>query len=272
MSSSENHDPEKPSHPHSRLLSDSADSPTGPNGVEWWKPGCLVENRKLGAERRIASFLWFKLNIGDLFTMKLLREELGDGEDAEAAEQLNRRLRSLRKDDWILDSIKDDRSLPTDAYRLERKGKKIWLGEPRVNKSISQRTRRLVFERDGYRCVLCGVGGSEPYPGDPDSKAKLTVGHRLAQERSGSIDLENLRTECARCNEPLRHELRNPESLDEVLAEIRILRKTDLQLLLEWMQTGTRSRSKLDRVYDRARMLSPAERAQLITALKSMVG
>jgi hypothetical protein len=252
--------------------SDLAESSIGPNGVEWWKPGCVIGNRKLGAERRIASFLWFKLNVGDLFTMKLLREELGDGEDAEAAEQLNRRLRSLRKDGWILDSIKDDRSLPTDAYRLERKGKKIWLGEPRENKSISQRTRRLVFDRDGYRCVLCGIGGSEPYPGEPDSKAKLTVGHRLAQERSGSIDLENLRTECARCNEPLRHELRNPESLDEVLAEIRILRKTDLQLLLEWMQTGARSRSKLDRVYDRARLLSPAERVQLITALKTMVG
>lgn len=240
--------------------------------MEWWKPGCVIGNKKLGAERRIASFLWFKLNVGDLFTMKRLREELGDGEGAEAAEQLNRRLRSLRKDGWILDSIKNDRSLPTDAYRLEKKGKKIWLGEPRENKSISQRTRRLVFDRDGYRCVLCGVGGSEPYPGEPDSKAKLTVGHRLAQERSGSINLDNLRTECARCNEPLRHELRNPESLDEVLAEIQILRKTDLQLLLEWMQSGTRSRSKLDRVYDRARMLSPAERVQLIAALKTMVG
>lgn len=249
-----------------------ADSATGPNGVEWWKPECLVGNRKLGAERRIAAFLWFKLNVGDLFTMKLLRDELGDGEGAEAAEQLNRRLRSLRKDEWVLSSIKDDRTLPVDAYRLEKKGKKIWLGESRINNAISQRTRRLVFERDGSRCVVCGIAGGEPYPGEPDSRAKLTVGHRLAQERSGSMDLENLRTECARCNEPLRHELRNPESLDEVLAEIRILRKSDLQLLLEWMQTGVRSRSKLDRVYDRARMLSPAERMQLITALESMLG
>jgi 5-methylcytosine-specific restriction endonuclease McrA len=252
-------------------VSGDEESEYASNGVLWWKlttvPGA---KREFGQERRLAAWLWFTRDIGDVFTMKDARAALGKAAP-ETAEHLNRRLRALRPDDWVIVSYKDDRSLPVDTYRLDAKGSRVWLGERNPRNAVSAATRRLVLDRDGQRCQVCGIGSGEPYPGEPGIRAKMTVGHRVPQERGGSNDPDNLRTECARCNEPVRHEVADPETYKEVFAVVRKLKNEELKSLATWLQSGERARSKLDYAYDRARQLSESERASMIDAVKRMI-
>jgi 5-methylcytosine-specific restriction endonuclease McrA len=209
--------------------------------------------------------------MGETFTMEALRAKLGSDGVPERAEHLNRRLRRLRDNGWIITSPRDDRTLPRATYRLDGKGRRLWLGEREPDDSVSQRSRRLVLDRDGHRCTVCGIGRGERYPGEPRITATLTAGHRVPRERGGSNDIENLRTECARCNEPIRHEGADPESYDEVVAEVRGLKKDDLKSLLMWLESGERTRSKLDRAYDRVRELSPADRKSMLERVRKML-
>lgn len=71
-------------------------------------------------------------------------------------------------------------------------------------RSISTRTRSLVFERDGFRCRRCGA---EP------THSRLVVDHVVPVAKGGTADLANLQTLCWPCNagkadrEPTSHDL-----------------------------------------------------------------
>jgi HNH endonuclease len=80
----------------------------------------------------------------------------------------------------------------------------------------------------------------------------MTVGHRIPQERGGSNNPDNLRTECSRCNEPMRYDAPDPETYADVLAVVRGLSTPDLKQLRLWIR-GERMRSKLDTAFDRVR-------------------
>ena len=51
-----------------------------------------------------------------------------------------------------------------------------------------RRLRRLVFIRDGYRCVACGRAG------------RLECDHKLPTWQGGSSAMENLQTLCRNCH------------------------------------------------------------------------
>jgi hypothetical protein len=253
------------------------DEPAATEDVPIWRreraPGT---RRRFGQVGRIAAWLWFCKEVGDTFTMKEVREALGTGDDAE---QLNRRLRELRGADWLITSVKDDATLRPDEYRVQAKGGQLWLPEERRayrRFAPSARVRRQVIERDGGRCVVCGVAAGETYPESPGTQARLTIGHRIPQERlrsRGDADnLDNWRTECARCNETVRDVIPDPMRYDEVLVQVRRLNRGDKGNLLAWLDRGERTRSELDRVYDQARTLSHTERDDLITFLRSGLG
>lgn len=55
-------------------------------------------------------------------------------------------------------------------------------------KPIPPRMRLHVFERDGYRCRICG------------SSSKLRADHVFPESRGGRLELGNLQTLCASCN------------------------------------------------------------------------
>jgi hypothetical protein len=217
-----------------------------PTGQLWWRLDTAPGSRRTyGAENKLASWLAFHVEVGDTFTMRQLRT-LG----------------------WILPSNKDDKTLPPNQYRLVERGWHPGLGpRPRRAGVISSRVRNEVFARDGSRCTVCGVGDREPYPGEPGTAATLTIGHRLAQARGGGDHIDNLRTECSRCNEPLRHEGEAPDTWEDVHIQVRRLKESDRRDLLTWLQRGERSRSALDQVYDRARKLSATDRDRLAEEL-----
>lgn len=240
------------------------------DGVPWWKltvtPG---SGRRFGGEKRLAAYLWFNVEVGETFTMRQLREALGEEDTPEQAEHLNRRLRNLKTQGWNFRSYKDQYGQAMDEYVLEEKGNKLWLGERTKRPTISAALKRQVYERDHNRCVICGAGAGEPYPGEPGTAARLTAGHRTAEARQGEVSLDNLQTECARCNEPARDTPPHPEVLGEVMAVVKQLGAAEKAALLAWLASGYRHRSKVDFAFDRTRKLATSEKEQVMDFLRS---
>ncbi|SNS47911.1 hypothetical protein SAMN05216276_101058 [Streptosporangium subroseum] len=242
-----------------------------PSGELWWRlkfaPGT---RRTFGDEQKLAAWLTFNVEEWGTFTMGDLRRALGE-DVPNNAEHLNRRLRNLRPDGWRIPSNADDRTLPVGTYRLEVKGWHPGLGPRPKSDAVSDGDRRRVFDRDDRRCVVCGVASQEPYPDESNAKAVLTIGHRIARNLGGSVELDNLQTECKRCNEPVRNELGIPETLAALLPEVRRFRKQDLETLLSWLQAKQRIRNRVDTAYDRTRRLSATEREELVQTLRDIV-
>ncbi|MDD5009587.1 MAG: HNH endonuclease [Syntrophorhabdaceae bacterium] len=92
-----------------------------------------------------------------------------------------------------------ERRKKEDAFRLAAsRGRVVWAyrklkdGVEMNRKQLSQKTRYLVKERDGFRCVLCGA--------NPATGALLEIDHIIPRCDGGSNKLENLRTVCYDCN------------------------------------------------------------------------
>jgi 5-methylcytosine-specific restriction endonuclease McrA len=51
--------------------------------------------------------------------------------------------------------------------------------------------RRIVIERDGLRCVYCGVDLL---------KSEIHLDHVLAESRGGPTSVDNLQVTCGKCN------------------------------------------------------------------------
>jgi hypothetical protein len=242
-------------------------------GVPVWKlsryPGT---KRRFGGTSKLAAYLYFNVEVGDTFRIADLRKELSEDDGVYTASALERRWRSLKEQGWRYASYKDERGLPTDTYRLLAKGNRVWLGERTKRATISASMRRMVFERDLNRCVICGIGVGEPYEDEPDSRARLTVGHRTAGARVSDASLDNLQTECSRCNEPAGDVPPNPEVFEEVMAAVTKLGSSHKIRLLEWIESGRRHRNKLDDAYDRVRRLSQSERALVVERLRELTG
>lgn len=82
----------------------------------------------------------------------------------------------------------------------------------------------LVFEKDGFRCVYCGFGGSLF-----DTWAFLQVDHFNPKSRSGTEDISNLFTSCCFCN----HMKLDKEfsSIDEESGKIKTYRSPNERIL-----------------------------------------
>jgi 5-methylcytosine-specific restriction endonuclease McrA len=60
----------------------------------------------------------------------------------------------------------------------------------RVPRGVTKRiSRRVLFARDGWKCVYCGSGGN-----------RLTLDHVVPRSRGGTSVWENVVTSCAPCN------------------------------------------------------------------------
>lgn len=206
--------------------------------------------------------------------MRSLREALGDTVPNDA-EHLNRRLRTLRnRDGWIIDSQRNDATLAHDEYRVEKIGWHPGTGRPRPKNDMpSDSVRRAVFERDNRTCQICFTVAGEPYVDMPDKIMRPTLGHRIPGKRlSRSARVDELQTECARCNEPVRDEVFDPLTLPELLPSIKRLKRADKERLLDWVEHGTRPRVEIELAYAHSRRLSESEREQLRGQLRRMVG
>jgi 5-methylcytosine-specific restriction endonuclease McrA len=245
-----------------------------PPGHLWWDlrvwPG--TKKQRFGAEPRLAAWLNFNARVGTILTLRNLREVLSEEEAPNQDEHFGRRFRNLRKYGWVVHSSRDVAGLKQDEYRLDEIGRPIWLGKSKfTKKSVLAKVRREVFDRDGHRCLICGIGLGEPYPDDPATRARLTLARLVAGPPHRRNDPANLRTECSRCNAPAKEEAARSESAEEIWPKIRNLGREDKARLLQWIEQGHRDRDNVDRLFDQYRCLPPLQRDELRAKLAQAV-
>ena len=246
------------------------DEAFSPNGEPWWElefaPG---GKQRFGVSKRLAAWIHFNMEIGSTVTMKVLRSSISSKGMPNADEHFNRRFRFLRESGWKLTSNKEDSSLASDEYRLVAKGASIWIDGVQTTRSqLSARVRRQVLERDNQICQVCFVGAGEEYPNEPGSRARMTVGHLRANALAGSVDLLNLRTECARCNETVRDEFSVGEGTDVIWPKVRRLSKSDKTTLLIWLDQGIRPSTEVAMIFDAITNQSPDIQQDIVDRLK----
>ena len=143
--------------------------------------------------------------------------------------EYTRRIRELRSEEgWNIQSHHDADDLRQDEYRLASSPPDH--PTPRFARTISQRTRALVIQRNGMTCQMCGAG-----PGDivMGKRVRLEVDHIDPKMAGGSEEMTNLRTLCDVCNGGMQEGAPIPISTRQLLSAVRRASRDDqLEVLL----------------------------------------
>lgn len=210
---------------------------------------------KSGARARVALWLHSEVGVGGVFTKANLRDAFP------GVEQIDRRMRDLRPEGWIISSYQEDRSLAVAELRLVEEGGAVWERgyESRKPRAVTAKERQAAMRADDFACVLCGIGGGETFPDDPLRPAKLSV----VQSDSSDGQERRLSTMCNRC-------LAGGTDQDVVglLAEINALPPEQRDELSGWIQRGSRPRRKEEVLWGRYKRLTEADRDSVARHLR----
>ncbi len=204
---------------------------------------------KAGSRVRVALWLHSEVGAGGTFTKSNLRDAFP------GVEQVDRRMRDLRPEGWIISNYREDRSLEVDELRLVEEGGAVWERgyQSRQPRGITAKDRQATLRADDFCCVLCGISGGEPFPDDTLRTAKLSV----AQRGNGVGEARKLLTMCDRCLAGAT----NQDADDGLLSEIDALPPAQREELADWIRRGSRSRRKEEALWARYRRLAQADRA-----------
>lgn len=182
--------------------------------------------RKTSAKQRIKDYLLTR--IGKKTTARQIQAAAGEG-----VTEWARRVRELRNEEgWPILTNNDDSSLKPGEYRLAAAPPENY----QFARSISNRIRAQVLERNGYTCQMCGAGAGEPDPQNPARPVRLHVGHILDKSHGGADILSNLRTLCSACNQGAQNLTQEPPSWTYLLGQVRRASIDDQEKILEWLQ------------------------------------
>ena len=165
--------------------------------------------RKPGARKKLRAF--FEANLGRVVTTKVLSKVAG-------IHDYQRRIRELRDEDGMQILSHNDRDdLKSNEYLLETLELR-----PVIARSISDKLRRQILERNGSTCQVCGAGASEDSGCEPGKKCRLQIDHVVPISQGGTDDEHNLRAVCVYYNKD-KANLKQPTSRDaiNVMALIR---------------------------------------------------
>jgi hypothetical protein len=204
----------------------------------------------LGAKARAAVWLVNEVGVGGTFTKQALRAAFP------GVAQIDRRVRDLRAEGWVITTYREDRSLASDEQRLVTIGGHVW--EPgyrsRQAAAVTDRARQATLAADGYACTACGIAGGESYPDDALRIAKL-----LVRRSQGAVD-SRLRTLCDRCSVGIV--AGEGVALSEFFTLVEELESLDRASLAAWVAADSRPRSPVERAWMAYRRLSATERAE----------
>ena len=228
----------------------------------------LPDWRSLTAGTKVRVALWLASEVGEggTFRMQDLRAAMP------GIEQVDRRMRDLRPAGWVLETYRENPRLRSDELRLLRIGDAVW--EPTYRsrrRTVPNRLRLQVMERDGFRCVRCGAGAGETYPDDESQRARLTVRAIGVLPRDGSWTAGDLVTECRRCSDAGRSGHTLPVTAARVRAAISELADPDKALLLEWLGNDTKDLSRAVSAYLACWQLNASERAAIARDLHAIL-
>lgn len=139
---------------------------------------CQLTGEAMKESGRIKVLEHFKKHVGQWISNKELRTIAGyKGND------VPRVVRSLRQEGWVIEVRGDGYSRLTSLLKGPSRG---------VRKSITEKMRYQILERDGHRCKSCGH--------TVDDGVKLQVDHIIPVDWGGKTELDNLETLCEGCN------------------------------------------------------------------------
>ena len=180
---------------------------------------------RIGAKEKLRRFL--RDRVGVVVSAAELQEA------ASGTVEWARRLRELRSDEgWKISSHRDRTDLKPGQYILEEPPPEP--GQYKFSKPISANLRALVLERNGYTCVMCGIGAGEL--NDFGRRTVLHVGHIVDKSHGGNDELSNLRALCARCNEGASNIAQEPPSHAMLLAQVKRASRSDQRSILDWLK------------------------------------
>lgn len=244
---------------------------TEPNELEIW------QNPAYGARNRVAHYLATVVKEGNTFTIDTLRNLIRRADGA-GIDEVDRRARDLKDLGWIIRNYKDRAGLRPNELYLEKIGDLTWEPGYKVPRpsTLSANDRRAVYERDGRRCLVCGIDFGDEYPhlaaAGKHVQARPTIGHWIPKERGGTDDLSNLRPECHLCNEQSRNLTGTPVDVELVKRQIGQLKREDKRKLSSWLLMGRRGFNDLDNAWAEINQLPETDKEEIKKLLGEMLG
>jgi hypothetical protein len=224
----------------------------------------IWKDTAIGAAKRVGNYLATEVGEGNTFNKSTLREVVP------SIEQVDRRMRDLRKVGWKIRNYKDKASLKPDELYLEEVGEKVWEDGYRwPAEGLTAAKRRKVYDRDGRRCMICGIDFGAEYPDRPGVVARPTIGHIIPKERGGTDEVENLRPECQLCNETARNLTELPADTELLKRKVLALGRGDKQQLAQWMLSGQRSYTDAERIWAQYNQLPRPAREEVRETLSA---
>jgi hypothetical protein len=204
-----------------------------------------------GTRVRVALWLHSEVGAGGTFTKADLRSAFP------GVEQIDRRMRDLRAEGWIISTYQEDRSLAPDELRLVKEGGAVWdrAYRSRRPRAVTAKERQAALRADDFACVFCGIGAREVFPEHPLRTAKLAVVHLGDAERGVRV----LSTVCDLCIAGGADGA--GVTKDSLLAEIDALTPDERRRLADWVRRGMRPRSKEEQLWAWFRRLPGVDRA-----------
>ena len=172
---------------------------------------------------------YFLAHIGEVVTKEDLMRVAAPGSE------WARRVRELRDEEgWPIVTNNDRLDLKPGEYMLTEVPPTI--PDLRFQRSINQKLRSEVLDRDGSTCQMCGQT-----PGDIDPqtsrKVRLHIGHIKDKSLGGMDELDNLRTLCSTCNQGAKNITSEKPSHVWLLSQVRRASLADQREVYRWLSS-----------------------------------
>lgn len=184
-----------------------------------------MSEKRRSVKDRLREF--FSENVGKVVTSRDLQKV------AAPASEWARRVRELRDEEgWEISTHHDSADLRPGEYRLEQPHSGVV--EVAFRRTLSQRVRAVVLDRDGHTCQMCGLSAGDLDP-ETGRKTRLHIGHVVDKSRGGSDDPSNLRTLCSTCNQGAKNLTLEKPTAQWLLQQVRRANHASQVEVYEWL-------------------------------------
>lgn len=165
-----------------------------------------------GSRAKLRAF--FEANVGRIVTSQQLQKAAGNN-----VSEWARRVRELRNEEGMQILTHNDRAdLKPNEYFLETLKLR-----PAISRKISGKTRRRIYERNGFTCRVCGAESGEESGCEPGKKCRLQIDHILPISQGGTDEDHNLRAVCVYYNKD-KSDIIKPAS-GQAISALSVIRK-----------------------------------------------
>ena len=208
----------------------------------------------IGTRSRVALWLTAEVGADGVFTKAQLRDAFPH------VEQIDRRMRDLRKEGWVISTYREDRTLEPDELRLVQRGGNVWEHGYQAQQPtmVPDKVRNATLAADEFRCVRCGVGAGDAYADGLHHRAQLSV-VRASSDADGRPG--RLVTLCDRCRRGSPDV--GSDSAEQVLAQLSRLDADQLLRFKGWVRHDVRQEDLASALWVLYRQLPAEQRADV---------